>query len=155
MSIKKFTEEEQQILLQNPFTKSVTISNLYTTKEFKEEFLKHYLNGDKSPTQIVAELGYDPNILGYHRITGIQHHIIEKYKSGEPFEDGGYHQRTKGRTLPGEHHPVRTASDYDVIKQLRAEVSYLRQEVAFLKNLCRTRLEKGRRNSNGSNKCQI
>lgn len=60
MSVKQFTDEEQQILLQNPFTKSVTPSNLYTTKEFKEEFLKLYLNENKSPTQVVVELGYDP-----------------------------------------------------------------------------------------------
>ena len=64
MSVKQFTDEEQQILLQNPFTKSVSASNLYTTKEFKEAFLKLYLNGDKSPTQIVTELGYDSKILG-------------------------------------------------------------------------------------------
>lgn len=135
MSVKQFTDEEQHVLLQNPFTKSVTASNLYTTKEFKEEFLKLYLNGDKSPTQIISELGYDPNILGYHRITGIRYHIVEKYKAGEPFEDGGYQQRIKGRTLVGEHQPVRTAADHDVVKQLRAEVGYLRQEVAFLKKL--------------------
>lgn len=135
MSVKQFTDEEQQILLQNPFTKSVTASNLYTTKEFKEEFLKHYLTGDKSPTQIITELGYDPTILGYHRITGIRYHILEKYKTGEPFEDGGYRQRIKGRTFIGEQQPMRNVSDHDAVKQLRAEVSYLRQEVAFLKKL--------------------
>ncbi|MBQ2457792.1 MAG: HTH domain-containing protein [Bacteroidaceae bacterium] len=135
MSVKQFTDEEQQILLQNPFTKSVSASNLYTTKEFKEAFLKLYLNGDKSPTQIVTELGYDSKILGYHRITGIQHHIMEKYKAGEPFEDGGYQQRIKGRSIPGDQQPVRTTTDQDIVKQLRAEVMYLRQEVAFLKKL--------------------
>lgn len=135
MSVKQFTEEEQQILLKNPFTKSVTASNLYTSKEFKEEFLKRYLKGDKSPTQIITELGYDPNILGYHRITEIRYHIVEKYKAGEPFEDGGYQQRVKGRTLSGEQQPVRTAFDHDVVKQLRSEISYLKQEVAFLKKL--------------------
>ena len=135
MSVKRFTDEEQQILLQNPFTKSVSASNLYTTKEFKEEFLKLYLNGDKSPTQIVTELGYDSKILGYHRITGIQHHIIEKYKAGEPFEDGGYSQRIKGRSVSDERSPVHTTTDQDLVKRLRTEVSYLRQEVAFLKKL--------------------
>ena len=135
MSIKKFTEEEQQILAQNPYTISITATNLYTSKEFKEEFLKRYLIGDRSPRQIVSELGYDPEILGYHRITGIHHHIMEKYKAGEPLEDGGYRQRIKGRQaaiLPQtEYEP----GNHDAVKQLRAEVSYLRQEVAFLKKL--------------------
>lgn len=135
MSVKQFTDEEQQILLQNPFTKSVTPSNLYTTKEFKEEFLKLYLNENKSPTQVVVELGYDPKMLGYHRITGIRHHIMEKYKAGEPFEDGGYQRRVKGRAISGGQQPVLTATDHDMVKQLRTEVSYLRQEVAFLKKL--------------------
>lgn len=135
MSVKQFTEVEQQRLLQNPFTKSVTASNLYTSKEFKEEFLKRYLKGDKLPTQIVAESGYDPLILGYHRITGIRCHIVEKYKTGEPFEDSGYQQRVKGRMLSAEQPPRHTSSDHDVVKQLRTDVSYLRQEVAFLKKL--------------------
>lgn len=135
MSVKLFTNEELQILLQNPFTKSATPSNLYTTKEFKEEFLNRYLIGDKSPTQIVSELGYDPKMLGYHRITGIQHHIMEKYRSGEPFEDGGYKQRIKGRQSPINHQTESDPVNHDAVKQLRAEVSYLRQEVAFLKKL--------------------
>ena len=135
MSVKQFTEEEQKILLQNPFTKSVTASNLYTTKEFKEEFLKLYLHGDKSPAQIVTELGYDSKILGYHRITGIQHHIMEKYKAGEPFEAGGYKQRIKGRSVSSEQQSGGVTTDLDAVKQLKAEVSYLRQEVAFLKKL--------------------
>ena len=135
MSGKRFTEEEQQILLQNPFTKSVTSANLYTTKEFKEEFLKRYLQGDKSPTQIAAELGYDPKILGYHRITGIQHHVMEKYRAGEPFEDSGYVQRIKGKSLLKKQQPDPPTQDNNTVKQLRAEVCYLRQEVAFLKKL--------------------
>lgn len=135
MSVKKFTEEEQQVLLQNPYTISVTATNLYTSKEFKEEFLKRYLIGDKSPTQIVSELGYDPKILGYHRITGIHHHVMEKYRAGEPFDDGGYRQRIKGRQSSINHQTELDLVNHDAVKQLRAEVSYLRQEVAFLKKL--------------------
>ena len=135
MSIKKFSEEEQQILAQNPYTISVTETNLYTSKEFKEEFLKRYLIGDKSPRQIVSELGYDPEILGFNRVTGIHHHVMEKYKAGEPLEDGGYKQRIKGRQAAILHQAELEPVNNDVVKQLRAEVSYLRQEVAFLKKL--------------------
>ena len=135
MSVKKFTEEEQQILLQNSYTISVTTTNLYTSKEFKEEFLKRYLIGDKSPRQIISELGYDPEILGYHRITGIHHHVMEKYRAGEPFEDGGYRQRIKGRQAGVLPQTKLDPVNHDEVKHLRAEVSYLRQEVSFLKKL--------------------
>ena len=135
MSVKKFTEAEQQVLAQNPFTISVTATNLYTSKEFKEKFLQRYLIGDKSPRQIVSELGYDPEILGFNRITGIHHHIMGKYKAGEPLEDGGYRQRIKGRQAVILHQTELESGNHDAVKQLRAEVSYLRQEVAFLKKL--------------------
>lgn len=102
MSIKIFTDEEQRLLLQNPYTKYVTTNILPTTKEFKKEFLKRYLNGDRSPTQIVSELGYDPKILGYSRISGIRHHIMEKYRAGEPLEDGGYMQKIKDARNPAQ-----------------------------------------------------
>lgn len=94
MSTKLFSTEEVLILQQNPYTKSVDSRNLFTTKEFKEEFLKQYLRGDKAPREIVSDLGYDPEILGRNRIVGIRNHIIQTYKAGEEFVDGGYRRHT-------------------------------------------------------------
>ena len=42
MSKKLFTEEEQQLLRQNPYVYSVSESSLSLTKEFKELFIEAY-----------------------------------------------------------------------------------------------------------------
>lgn len=135
MGTKTFSEDEQRILAQNPFTSSVTSKQLNTTKEFKEEFMKLYLVGDKSPTQIVAKLGYDPKILGYNRISGIRCHIVQKYRNGEEFQDSGYGQKVRAARGNPEITPSPAGASPNLIQNLRTEVSYLRQEVAFLKKL--------------------
>ncbi|WP_276632981.1 HTH domain-containing protein [Phascolarctobacterium succinatutens] len=63
MAVKRFTEEEMELLRKNPYTYRVTYNMLLLTVEFKEKFWKLYLQGF-SPVSIFKELGYDPNILG-------------------------------------------------------------------------------------------
>ena len=45
MSRKIFTEEQQQLLRQNPYIYSVTDTRINLTKEFKEIFLAEYKSG--------------------------------------------------------------------------------------------------------------
>lgn len=123
---------------QNPYTKSVDSRNLFTTKEFKEEFLKQYLRGDKAPREIVSDLGYDPEILGRNRIVGIRNHIIQTYKAGEEFVDGGYRRHTGTAQIFQSSCSNLDKKSNDQIKQLRNEVCLLRQELAFLKKLMQT-----------------
>ena len=132
-----FSAEEISILQQNPYTKSVDSRNLFTTKEFKEEFLKQYLRGDKAPREIVSDLGYDPAILGRNRIVGIRNHIVQTYKAGEEFVDGGY--RGTAKILQGTNIDSGLCKkESSQIKQLRNEICLLRQELAFLKKLTQT-----------------
>lgn len=52
MSRKLFTEEQQQLLCQNPYSYSVTETKITHTKEFKEIFMTAYKAGE-SPRKIL------------------------------------------------------------------------------------------------------
>lgn len=68
MSRKIFTEEQQQLLRQNPYIYSVTDTRISLTKEFKEIFLKEYKFGI-SPRKILEDYGFDIDTIG-ERPTG-------------------------------------------------------------------------------------
>ena len=70
MSKKLFTEEEQQLLRQNPYIFSVTNTRITLTKKFKEIFINACKDG-KISRKILEEHGFDLNILGKRRIWSI------------------------------------------------------------------------------------
>ncbi len=129
MSRKLFTEEQQQLLRQNPHVYSVTGTRLQLTKEFKEVFLSLYNEG-KSPREILVSHGFDIDVIGERRIWSISQHIRSEYqKYGELRE--GYGPRNTDHSSP----PEQPATEKEELKQLRHEVDYLRQEVEFLKKI--------------------
>ena len=67
MAGKKFTEEEKEILRQNPYVESVENTRIIYTEEFKVYYMKNYLAG-KKPTEIFVSAGFDPVLMGNKRI---------------------------------------------------------------------------------------
>ena len=67
MSRKIFTEEQQQLLRQNPYIYSVTDTRINLTKEFKEIFLAEYKSGT-SPRKILEDHGFDISITSVPKI---------------------------------------------------------------------------------------
>jgi len=126
MSKKPFSDEEMNILRQNPFTFKVTRNTLSFTKEFKELFITEY-NAGSIPRQILIEHGYDPEMLGDRRIWGISQHIRNQYKQYGEVHEGNTHAKPVGQAKP--------LSDKDELKQLRHEVDYMKQEIEFLKKI--------------------
>ena len=60
--IKQFTEEQIELLLQNPNIEDVTANTIKFTAEFKEKALQ--LNSEGiSPTQIFKDFGIDIHII--------------------------------------------------------------------------------------------
>ena len=131
MAVKRFTEEEMELLRKNPYTYRVTYNMLLLTVEFKEKFWKLYLQGF-SPVSIFKELGYDPNILGAYRINNFTFMLKKAMESGKPLTQG----------VGGEVKPPPKNKNYSdlpfeaAIASMQYELSYLRQEVDFLKKLC-------------------
>lgn len=133
MSRKRFTEEQQQLLRQNPYIYSVTEARITLTKEFKELFMTAYKAGE-SPRKILEDHGFDISIIGERRIWSIPQHIRTEYKKYGEFHDG-YGSRAKTASPNAHLDAANPVSEADEIKQLRHEVDYLKQEMEFLKKI--------------------
>ena len=131
MSRKLFTEEQQQLLRQNPYIYSVTETRITLTKEFKELFMTAYKAGE-SPRKILEDLGFDISIIGERRIWSISQHIRTEYKKYGEFHEG-YGPRGEAASPDAPTDAAKPLSETDEIKQLRHEVDYLKQEMEFLK----------------------
>ena len=86
MSRKILSEEQQQLLRQNPYIYSVTDTRINLTKEFKEIFLAEYKSGT-SPRKILEDHGFDISIIGERRIWSISNHIRTEYKKYGEFHE--------------------------------------------------------------------
>lgn len=129
MSRKLFTEEQQQLLRQNPYIYSVTETRITITKEFKELFMTAY-KASESPRRILEDHGFDISIIGERRIWSISQHIHTEYKKyGESHE--GYDPRGEADIHDAPTDTAKPLSEADKIKQLRHEVDYLKQEIAY------------------------
>ena len=84
MSRNQFTDEQMQLLRQNPYTHNITRTRLSFTKKFKEIFHAEYQAGE-FPRQILIDHGYDPELLGDSRIGNIASRIQEQYKKMASF----------------------------------------------------------------------
>lgn len=137
MKTKRFTEDELTELRSNPYTYKATPGKIQFTAAFKERFWKEY-NAGKRPEDIVKDCGYDPEILGRSRITGIQLHIREQF-----IQDGGFHEGRRPGAAPQSGDKSEAAvSPEEEMRQLKSEVKYLRQEVDFLKKISSVRTSK-------------
>ena len=136
---KTFTENEQKLLKRNPYTYQVTEQQISFTAEFKQAFWDLYQSG-MSATLAMKELGYDTDILGKQRIRGIRTAVQEQALSPEGFRTG-YKPSRKRRYFEN----TETSSPDQTIKRLQSEISYLRQEMEFLKKLISLGSESRRR----------
>ena len=123
MSKVKFTPEQQQLLRNNPYALRVSENVLNLSKEFKELFYREYLAG-ALPRDILQKYGFPPDVLGDRRIWGISHTIRKQFEETGKFRDV---------RAPGS--PLTEVSPEDKIRQLEHQVSYLTQELEFLKKI--------------------
>lgn len=133
---KTFTQKEQDILSNNPYTLNVTETTLQFTLEFKNTYWDMYSQG-LGPSQILKECGYDPKMLGTARITGLSQHLREEHK-----KYGCFHE---ARPINAAKHPSKAEyekmSQKKAMKEMQTEIVYLRQEIDFLKKLIRLEQE--------------
>ncbi|WP_026670813.1 HTH domain-containing protein [Butyrivibrio sp. AE3006] len=128
--INQFTPEQIELLAANPFTLSVTAYRISYTLEFKNLFLSHYENGELV-RDIFRELGYAPGILGDSRMYSFSHKLLSDVEAGKPITEGSVRK-------PAEK-PVKT--DYNTmpaqqsVASMQRELTYLRQQVEFLKKI--------------------
>lgn len=110
MKKNTFTPEQIQQLRDNPYTDFVSASTIRYTSEFKELFWQKYQKG-KLPRQIFSEYGFDPQILGDHRISNTAYKISQS------------------------HSPSAQQKETDRIKELETQVRSLQFQLETLKKI--------------------
>lgn len=127
MARKAFTQEEIDDLRANPYVKNVTPYKIRFNVAFKERFWEEYQNA-RPIAAIVADMGIDPEILGTSRLYGIAQHIKDAANSGEGFRD--HYKSDRGYAKNASELPTSRA-----LVQLQHEVSYMKQELEFIKKI--------------------
>lgn len=128
MSKRGFTKEEQALLRENKYTYSVTANTISFTIEFKKEFWKLYQTGHR-PREIVEILGYDFELLGETRVTGLQG-MIKKQAAEGNFREGQH-----ASYAVSNHPDYSLMSDSQKLYAMEHELYYLRHEMEFLKKI--------------------
>lgn len=129
MARKMFTLEQVQRMRENPYTLQVSTTQISFTLAFKEEFWQRYQDGDR-PRKILYDLGYDPQVLGKARVSGIQNVLCKQAVSSEGFHEGTIRK------------PAKASGDDAVqvqLRQMQHQIKYLEQEMEFLKKISSAR----------------
>ena len=127
MGIKYFTEEEIEYLSSNIYVESVNEKQITYTIEFKQCFVREYMNG-KGPTLIFESVGLYKRILGAKRIEKATSRWMKAYENGT---------LDVSATLPNRH-PVLKAkniTDKELIRRQEAKIKLLELEVELLKKI--------------------
>ena len=132
---QKFTDEQLEILRANPFTSRVDYHHIWFTLEFQNLFLSRYEAGESSP-EIFTSLGYDIDVVGYIRICNYPRQLKRRLESGKELTE------THGNTKAEEPKYVdyNTMPVQQSVAAMQRELTYLRQQVEFLKKI--TELDK-------------
>jgi hypothetical protein len=128
MAMKLFTEEEQRILRENPYTLKVSDRVIFFTKNFKEQFA-HLHHAGSTPREAVTTLGYDPEILGTARLSGLQIRMRKHDADHTEYTEGTRHGSNNSNRLEA----VDPNPGKDTIVKMQHELLYQRQEIEFLK----------------------
>jgi len=123
MARKMFTEEQVQRMRANPYTLKVSTTQITFTKAFKEEFWHRYQEGD-TPRRIMHDLGYDPQVLGDNRLSGIQNVVCQQASLPEGFHEGALRKSAE---------PFEEDSTQGQLRRMQHQLKYLEQEMEFLK----------------------
>ena len=125
-----FTPEQVELLAQNPFTAKVNRRQILFTLEFKNLFLSRYEEGDSS-MDIFIDCGYDPDVLGKNRIYGFARRLRETVESGKPLTE----DYPNAQAEPPARIDYNTMPSQLSLSAMQRELTYLRQQVEFLKKI--------------------
>jgi len=117
MTKRTLTEEQKEILLQNPNVEDVGKVSVYYTKEFRAKALELYYQG-YSPREIFKSAGFDLRIIG-------------KSAPATALGNWKFHDRKRKKT----QEEIQRQTQSQELREALAEVKYLRAENEFLKKL--------------------
>jgi cell division protein FtsB len=120
----EFTEEQIELLRQNPYVRKISATMISFTADFKRRFWEMYTKGNLMPREIFGLLGIDAKILGFARVRGIPYALKQEYVCFGDFSDVRRNAMNKEKFPPDQE-----------LKRLRMELEYLKQEHEFLKKI--------------------
>ena len=136
---KLFTEEEIEKLKANPYTRTVTPTTIKFTDAFRDAFWTMYL--ENLPIKdIYRNLGYDPEVIGTKRMEGFTFLIRKERLTEKQRLDSVQRYSTNRR--PPENTNYSEMPEKIAIQQMQVELTYLRQEVEFLKKITQQVMQK-------------
>lgn len=121
-----FTDEQINILKNNPYIQKVTYKSIKYSQQFKEKFWCLYSQGE-TPASILSSFGIDPHILGKRRISNIVQRIKMEARRLEGFTD----TRTANSGRP----KTKDMTPEEKIRYLEHKIAYQNQEIEFLKKI--------------------
>lgn len=133
MTNKKFTQEEMNIISQNPYVVNVSPSKITYSLAFKKFALEQARLGLKS-TQIFPKAGFDPEILGHSRMIA----ALKSFKREESSPEGLREHKGKSRE---DRLAAFAKEDFEkkhtkvALRELQKKVVHLEQQIEFLKKI--------------------
>ena len=139
---REFTNEQLQQIRNSPYVSHTTRKAVSYTLEFKELFWRRYGAGD-APEKIFRDCGFDTDALGSTRMRGLVTMLRRTLERGQEFTEGRtphklprpdlkYNLPKPPRPPRIPRNPKRMFSNDEIMK-LFHQVSYLSQELEFLK----------------------
>ena len=126
MNWKTFEPEQLVKIRQNKYVKSATPKMIRFTVAFKQEFWEQYNKG-MPPSEIMRSMGFDTDVLGETRISGITQHIKEQVRSGTGFRD------VRATNLISSSEKQNSPSK--AMLRMQCEIEYMKQELEFIKKI--------------------
>ena len=126
MGINYFTDEQVKTLSNNKYVLRVSNKAITYSEEFKELFVYEYENG-LTPRMIFSKYGFDPTVIGRKRIQNCSMSWRKQSQRSNGLTDT--RKINSGRPRKKE------LSDEENIKRLKAKITILEQENAYLKKI--------------------
>lgn len=132
MTQTPLTDEQIQILRENPYVYTASAWSVSFTKEFKETFHEARAKG-KRPREIFTECGFDLSILGEYRIKNIAYRIQKEHQKYGRFHEGHPKKKQNSASLAA------SLTDKEKLAKMQEELEFLREEMDFLKKISKIR----------------
>lgn len=133
MTNKKFTQEEINIIRQNPYVLNVTPCKITYTLVFKRFALEQAKQGLKS-RQIFQKAGFDTEMLGAPRMTAALKTFKKQAASSEGLREPKG-QSKEERLAKFAKEDFQKKHTKVAIRELQQKIVHLEQEIEFLKKI--------------------
>ena len=133
MTTRRFTQEEMDIIGQNPYVVNVNSVRITYSLAFKRFALEQARNGMKSP-QIFQTAGFDPEMLGKSRM----YMALKNFKKEAASPDGLQEPKCKSREeklAAFAREDLSQKQTKKAIRELQEKVVHLEQQIEFLKKI--------------------